>query len=204
MLEDFALDSAVVDRITLLYSSNVGHEFKKLPFRHTRMEGIFRTASPNHLRPTKAISSTETGVALAGSDRTSDGVVIPTIVGTPSVSNVLVNGHGHRIDGVLPRPSPSALDSWNHKIKVANMRYCRMYHLNGSCQGGCGYSHGPLLEGEKVVYRVMLRGEACHTGLKCRDAKCHYRHNCPCKKQCCKFAKEMHGIDRKSAKVWTL
>ncbi|KAH7082404.1 hypothetical protein FB567DRAFT_531213 [Paraphoma chrysanthemicola] len=215
MLEDFAFDSTVVDRITLLLSFNVGQEFKKLPFRCTRMEKVFRTTLPSHLRITKAVSYAEnprvddsrlttrkTWAALAGSDRTSDEGVAPIMVERPPRSNVLVNEQGHRIDEALPQPSPSALDSWNHKVKVANMRYCRMYHLNDSCQGECGYSHGPLSDGEKLVYRVMLRGEVCHTGLKCRDAKCHYRHNCLCKKQRCKFPVEMHGIDRASAKVW--
>jgi hypothetical protein len=121
---------------------------------------------------------------------------------TAPYEQVRVNAVGERIDAPLPKPPQAAVTSWNHKIKVVNMRYCRLYQLIRNCSGGCGYSHGPLSDDEKLVYRSHLRLEVCRTGLDCRDAKCVYGHNCSCKKQSCKFSKEMHGIH--GDKTWAM
>ncbi|KAF2994272.1 hypothetical protein E8E13_002559 [Curvularia kusanoi] len=42
-LEDFQADRAVVERVTLLHSFEVGQEFRKLPFKSITMTSIFRT-----------------------------------------------------------------------------------------------------------------------------------------------------------------
>ncbi|KAH8726378.1 hypothetical protein GQ44DRAFT_705557 [Phaeosphaeriaceae sp. PMI808] len=210
MLEDFAEDHAIVDRVTLLCSFSIGKEFKRLPFRTTTMDTIFRTTSPK-------IATLATTVKYQGaSDPEVTQLATPNTWAAAVVSRnkesgggslplqrmVLVNAAGHRVDQQLPQPSQKAVNSWNHKTKKVNMRYCRMYHLNGSCKGGCGYSHGPLLDTEKLVYRLNLRGEVCNTKLKCRDINCHYRHNCSCKNSACKFSREMHGVDETTAEVW--
>lgn len=215
MLEDFAEDDAIVERVTLLYSFSIGKEFKRLRFKSTTMDTIFRTTLPG-------VPTTATTVKHQGAPGTENAhPIIPKTWATLAISNqrvgeglvpiktnstaartVSVNAVGHRVDEQLPRPSKAAMNSWNHRVKVVKMRYCRMYHLNGSCQGGCGYSHGPLSDEEKLVYRRNLREEVCHTGLKCRDISCHYGHNCSCKNTRCKFSREMHDVDETTAEVW--
>jgi hypothetical protein len=215
MLEDFAGDSAIVDRVTLLYSFSVGKEFKKLPFRSTTLDTVFRTAPLEASTTTtmvryQGVSSIKnthditpkTWAALARSNRKFGEGSVPATTNPTTIRMVLVNAAGHRVDVQLPRPSQTAINSWNHRIKVANMRYCRMYHLNDNCPGGCGYTHGSLLDEHKLAYRVSLRAEGCHVGLECRDINCHYRHNCSCKKPGCKFPREMHGVDDTTAEVW--
>lgn len=215
MLEDFAVDHAVAERVTLLYSFHIGKEFDKLPFKSTKMDAIFRTASPEGSNTATSVSyqgvsrteyahitAPKTWAALARRNGDSGEVAVPAETNNLSSRTVLVNAAGHRVDVKLPQPSQAALESWKRKVKVAGMRYCRMYHLSGGCHGGCGYSHGPLSDEEKVVYRRNLRVEFCHTGLGCRDASCYYGHNCSCNKPKCKFPPEMHGIAEATAEVW--
>jgi hypothetical protein len=197
-LEDFADDSAIVERTTLLYSYIVGKEFRKLPFQSTAMESIFRTTSPEISSPVTNLSY---DIAVETKGMTSSEESVPAKTKSPSVGTVLINATGHRVDVVIPRPPQSAWDSWHHKVISAKMRFCRMYHLSNSCTGKCDYLHGPLSEGEKIAYRTELRGKFCHVGLKCRDVACHYRHNCDCKNKVCKFPKEMHGVDKTTTKV---
>ena len=214
MLEDYAGDSDVAERVTLLHSFDIGKEFNKLPFRSTKMDGIFRTASPESPKITASIryqevSRTEnahirtpkTWAALARGYGGTDKVAVSADTNDSPVGLILVNAAGQRVDVKLPQPSRAALDSWDYKVKRAGLRYCRMYHLNGSCQG-CIYSHGPLSDEEKLVYRKNLRGEHCHIGLGCRDLNCYYGHNCSCKKLNCKFPAEMHSVDVATAKFW--
>jgi hypothetical protein len=212
MLEDFANDDAVVERVTLLYSYSVGREFYKLPFKSTTIDSVFRSTSPQAQNKATTVNSGGAAVPESTADtkpkswsarvkNRSNSGGDTGFVGNPSINTVLVNAAGQRVDATLPRTLQASLDSWRQKIKGANMRYCRNYQLSGNCQGGCGYSHSPLSDEEKAVYRVELRGKICYDGVKCRDRTCYYGHNCSCKKAMCKFPKEMHGIDRVTAKV---
>jgi hypothetical protein len=211
MLEDFTEDGALVTRITLLHSFSVGKEFRTLPFQSTTMD-IFRTylpappevQTPNSGRKDSmmATSHDSTGVTWASLAKSDSSSNKDKKSKTAPYEQVRVNAVGERIDAPLPKPPQAAVTSWNHKIKVVNMRYCRLYQLIRNCSGGCGYSHGPLSDDEKLVYRSHLRLEVCRTGLDCRDAKCVYGHNCSCKKQSCKFSKEMHGIH--GDKTWAM
>lgn len=212
MLEDFTEDNALVTRITLLHSFSVGKEFQNLPFQSTTMD-IFRTSLPSALEVQTPDSGRKD--SMMATSHGSTGVTWASLAKADSSSNkdkksktapyeqVRVNAVGERIDAPLPKPPQSAITSWSHKIKVVNMRYCRLYQLIGNCSGGCGYSHGPLSDDEKLVFRSHLRFEVCRTGLDCRDAKCLYGHNCSCKKQSCRFPKESHGIHgNKTRVVW--
>jgi hypothetical protein len=200
-----------VTRITLLHSFSVGKEFRTLPFQSTTMD-IFRTylpappevQTPNSGRKDSmmATSHDSTGVTWASLAKSDSSSNKDKKSKTAPYEQVRVNAVGERIDAPLPKPPQAAVTSWNHKIKVVNMRYCRLYQLIRNCSGGCGYSHGPLSDDEKLVYRSHLRLEVCRTGLDCRDAKCVYGHNCSCKKQSCKFSKEMHGIH--GDKTWAM
>ena len=211
LLEDFLEDPAVVNRITLLHSFSVGKEFQRLPFRSITMNSVFRTSSPEVSRI--ATSNNSHGVSATMMSHNTTGHTWTSRATVEGKSNedsthkkvlsrrILVNAIGQRVDERLSHPSQAATDSWNHKTKVVKMRYCRTYQLSGSCPGSCGYSHGLLSDDEKLVYRLILRREVCHTGLKCRDWRCHYGHNCFCKKQSCKFTKDMHTVNNATAEV---
>jgi hypothetical protein len=97
----------------------------------------------------------------------------------------------------LPPKSASATEAFSRKTNTGDKRFCNMYHLYGSCPGGCGYLHDPLTPGEKLVMRHGLRKEKCRVGGKCRDPLCFYGHHCAClgpgKK--CNFPVAMHGVD---------
>ncbi|KAH6643112.1 hypothetical protein C7974DRAFT_117267 [Boeremia exigua] len=211
LLEDFTEDQAVVERITLLHSFSVGKEFQRLPFRSMTMKSIFPTWLPEISRIStpnsspgalaRVVSHSPTGdmqASLVSGKETSNGTLA---CGRDLPQRVLVNATGQRVDEKLSNPSQAAVLSWSHKIKVVKMRYCRMYQLSDGCPGNCGYSHGPLSDEEKLVYRLNLRREVCRTGLGCRDWRCYYRHNCFCNKQLCKFPKEMHSVDKATAEV---
>lgn len=217
MLEDFALDSSVVERVTLLHSSSVGKEFRKLPFRSTEMKTIFCTMLP------RASDSTITTVSWKRS-RTADDETNPVtqtkrscpVTGiadrcdsvTPQRSRywtdrtIWVDAAGQRVDSRLPEPSQAVVGSWTEIAKKAKLRFCRVHHMNGNCRGGCGYSHSPLSDEERLAFRKSLREQVCHIGLSCRDFDCYYGHNCSCKRAKCKFSREMHGVDTATAEVW--
>jgi hypothetical protein len=200
--------NAVAERVTLLHSFDTGREFGSLKFQSTKMETIFRTEHVGHLKsPALAMRQTltqenvyvttdSTWAARLGAAGGTNGVAVSRKIKDLPPGAVLLNAAGQRVDAELPQPPPEALNIWNHKIKKAKMRYCRMHHLHPrGCKGGCGYSHGPLSEEEKLVFRHDLRLERCHVGVECHDAKCFYGHNCSCGKQPCNFFPEMHNVD---------
>lgn len=213
MLEDYA---AVAERVTLLHSSEIGKEFKILPMQLTKIDTIFGArfqdcskTAPSVTRQTPPqtdstlVATKKTWASLAGGNGNSDEAHTPVRTNDSPVGLILVNAAGHRVDAKLPQPSKAASGLWDHKVNKIGLRFCRMYQLNSGCRGNCGYSHGPLSDEEKLVYRRQLRGEVCHIGLKCRDANCYYGHNCSCKKLKCKFRKEMHDVDGETATVWS-
>ncbi len=215
MLEDFVQDSDIVEKVTLLYSFSVGNEFKRLPFQSMAMDNIFRNSSPGSstvatIPKFRSDSTTKKAVAsvpkswatLAKGEQINGNVSVSPNATISFAPQLLVNATGQRIDQKLPKPSQAAINSWNYKIKVAKMRYCRMYQLNNNCPGGCGYAHGPLSDEEKLVLRRNLRDEKCYDKLECRDVNCLYRHNCNCTQTNCKFPKSMHKIDDTTARAW--
>ncbi|KAF2499390.1 hypothetical protein BU16DRAFT_535752 [Lophium mytilinum] len=214
MLEKYAGDSIIAERVTLLHSFEIGREFHALNFQSTRMEDLFRAESVQSLgtvvsvghqavpREEERNGTATTWAALAKANGGTEKQGVSIKIKDPQT--VLVNAAGQRVDVRLGKPSQAAFDSWNHKVKVAGLKYCRPYQLWGGCKGKCNYSHGPLSKEEKLVYRRLVRGEPCHVGSKCRDAKCYYGHNCSCQKQKCpnKFPVDMHRVDESTAEVW--
>lgn len=207
LLEDYVDDKEVFDRVTLLRSFRVGREVNELGLKSMTMNSVFRD------RPVKVDDVSrplvEQPAAPTASTALSTGVTWATAAGRSAENDsqgaagaVYVNKQGQRVDKKLPEPAKKDLENWIHKTKKVNMRYCRSYHLNGSCSGGCGYSHGPLTDGEKLAYRRQLRLEVCHTGLQCRDSFCFYGHNCSCVKTNCKFSREMHKLYRCTVEPW--
>lgn len=225
VLEDYKSNPEIVERVTLLHGFEVGREFGALPFRSMKLGSVFRerpmdivqaapalppppTPPPPKSPPTARLSvsssppKARTWAALANTTAAVTNHTIAVGAGSGRPGEVLVNAAGQRVDSKLPEPRKKDVEEWRHKTKIANMKYCRMYHMVGTCGGGCGYSHGPLSDGEKLVCRRQLRSEACHSGPLCRDPDCFYGHNCSCKKQGCKFPPNMHDVDVSTAKAW--
>lgn len=209
MLEDFASDSTVVQRLTLLHSSSVGREFKKLPFRSTKMEEVFRTtilevpsklvgplinkrarvdSMGRHPSPKRSCASSGGSPVLEASTifRRSRFRDDPTI---------WINAIGQRVDSMLPQ---SSAGGWPQHA-IGKLKLCRAYHIG---RGGCGYSHAALSDEDKLTLRRSLREQVCHIGLSCRDVGCYYGHNCTCNRQKCSFSSEMHRVDKSTAEVW--
>lgn len=216
MLEDFALDSGVVKKVTLLYSSSVGKEFRKLPFQSTEMSAIFRAMLPNAVGSKMAVvpqkrprtdddlGSVPPPKRACSTTDSSDGGNSIVHQGTqyPADRTIWVNTAGQRVDSRLPEPCQAVPHSWAEIAKKAKQGFCRVHHMIGNCRGGCGYSHKPLSDEERLVFRKRLREQACYIGLSCRDFDCYYGHNCWCKRTRCNFSREMHGVDAATAEVW--
>ena len=219
MLEDYALDSAVVGRVTLIHSSSVGKEFRELPFRSTEMSEVFRAVLPKasdgvvtaacrkRLWDVDDDDDTDTVTqAKRGRPKTtvSDGACSAARRRTQCWTDrtIWVNAAGQRVDSRLPEPSQTALGAWPQIAKATKLQFCRAHHMNGNCRGECGYSHRPLSDEQRLAFRRSLREQVCHVGLSCRDASCYYGHNCSCQRKKCKFSREMHGVDGATAEVW--
>ncbi|KAH6991827.1 hypothetical protein EDB82DRAFT_122196 [Fusarium venenatum] len=194
LLEDYVHDDSVVDRVTLLHGFSVGREFRDLRFKCFKMEDVFKVAPAQNLavtpQPLASVSTSSTWASTVGSKGDASSKK------SKAAKTVRLNSAGHRIDDPLRTPNQQALDSWKHKVGKVGMRYCRLHHLSGSCSNAsCKYSHGPLSEEEKLVFRREVRMGVCNAGLQCRDVACLYGHNCSCSKTTCKFSLEMHKVD---------
>lgn len=122
------------------------------------------------------------------------------------VGAILLNAAGQRVDAELSSQPHWAWQMWSLKTKKGNKRFCRAFHLNSdSCSKSCSYTHEPLSEEEKTVFRHELRRERCYDGLKCRNPNCFYGHNCSCSLNRssgrCNFFPEMHNVDTTSIVV---
>lgn len=200
LLEDYVHDDSVVDRVTLLHGFSVGREFRDLRFKCFKMESPFKVAPAQNVAPSPqllaSVSTPSTWASTVGSKADASSRKFR------AANTVRMNPAGLRIDDHLRKPNQQALDSWNHKVGKVGMRYCRLYHLSGLCSNSsCRYSHGPLSEEEKLVFRREVRMEVCHAGLQCRDVACLYGHNCSCSKTTCKFSPEMHKVDVSQARA---
>ncbi|KAL2682340.1 hypothetical protein Neosp_006790 [[Neocosmospora] mangrovei] len=120
LLEDYANDDSVVERVTLLHGFAVGREFRQLGFKSMTMDGVFRegpvqTERPQMRQPQPTsqpapVSTTPTWATAVGSKnglrpQESDG----------AKSAVRVNTAGQRIDESLREPSQRAQENWKHK-----------------------------------------------------------------------------------------
>lgn len=222
LLEKYVADDALRQRIILLNSFGVGKEFASLNFSSTSFTGVFgdspltltkspvspRSSSPSSLAKKAKVERVGSPITCTWANKAETTKFVENGKGSASLKakdlpphTILVDAGDRRIDVEL-QLSPEAVKSWNHKTKVAGVKYCRMYQLFGGCKGGCGYSHGPLSADEKLVYRSRLRREVCHVGVLCRDPKCLYGHHCSCKQNKCAFSKEMHGVEFSTARIW--
>ncbi|OAX77899.1 hypothetical protein ACJ72_07797 [Emergomyces africanus] len=116
--------------------------------------------------------------------------------------SVLKNKHGQRVDPPI-KPSSSIVQS------LKSRKLCNPYHLLGICHFvACKHEHGERLN-EKTMeaLRYVARLAPCPSGLECEDENCYSGHRCPnnpCHRPNCHFAKEMHGVDTKICKTWSV
>ncbi|RFN42555.1 rna exonuclease 3 [Fusarium flagelliforme] len=131
LLEDYAHDDSVVDRVTLLHGFSVGREFRDLRFKSFKMEDVFNSAPVRNLAPTPeplaSVSSSSSWASTGGSKADASSRE------SRAESSVRLNSAGYRIDDYLRKPNKQAVNSWYHKVVKAQMRYCRLYHLSGLC-----------------------------------------------------------------------
>ncbi|KAM3423433.1 hypothetical protein BST61_g865 [Cercospora zeina] len=140
---------------------------------------------------------------------------------TPEVPHsspaVLVNKDGYRID--------KHMDYDHDKVyKLKQAKYCNQHYIGRGCchyraaNGACPHEHSvKLSEEDKKWLRVVARETVCKKGTVCREIDCIYGHHCPYPKlqegslkglgcingDKCRFAPEMHGMDKKVHKVLT-
>ncbi|WPB00610.1 uncharacterized protein RHO25_005230 [Cercospora beticola] len=130
---------------------------------------------------------------------------------------VLVNKDGYRID--------KDMDYDHDKVyKLKQAKYCNQHYIGRGCchhraaNGACPHEHSvKLSEDDKKWLRVVARETVCKKGTSCREIDCIYGHHCPYPKlqegslkgigcingDKCRFAPEMHGMDKKVHKVLT-
>ncbi|PGH34035.1 hypothetical protein GX50_03182 [[Emmonsia] crescens] len=115
---------------------------------------------------------------------------------------VLKNKHGQRVDSPI-KPSSSIVQS------LKSRKLCNPYHLLGTCHFlACKHEHGERLS-EKMMeaLRYVARLAPCPSGLECEDENCYSGHRCPnnpCHRPNCHFPKEMHAVDTKICKTWSV
>lgn len=212
MLENFASDNTVVQRLTLLHSPSVGREFKKLPFRSTKMDRVFRTTlleAPSkpvgtvvnkraRVNSTCPLPSPKRSCTLSEGSPAPEATAVFRRNRSGDDPTIWVNARGQRVGSMLPQ---SQAGCWSQKA-LGKLKFCRAYHMNGKCRGNCGYSHGDLSDGDKLALRRSLREQVCHVGLSCRDVDCYYEHNCSCTRTQCTFPRKMHEVDETTAEMW--
>jgi hypothetical protein len=64
------------------------------------------------------------------------------------------------------------------KARINRQRICNNFHLNGSCDGQCGFDHSPLDPELKRALESLARSQPCPKRGACRKANCTYGHIC--------------------------
>ncbi|PGH11185.1 hypothetical protein AJ79_05027 [Helicocarpus griseus UAMH5409] len=121
---------------------------------------------------------------------------------TNSWTVVLRNKKGQRVDPPI-KPSPSIVQS------LKSRKLCNPYHLLGTCHFlACKHEHGERLNDKMMeALRYVARLAPCPAGLECEDENCYSGHRCPnnpCHRPNCHFPKEMHAVDTKVCKTWSV
>ncbi|OJD11495.1 hypothetical protein AJ78_07749 [Emergomyces pasteurianus Ep9510] len=148
------------------------------------------TPAPAEKKPGSPNSTTSGSTRFHGNGAVNSGIA------------VLKNKHGHRIDSPI-KPSSSIVQS------LKSRKLCNPYHLLGACHFlACKHEHGERLN-EKTMeaLRYVARLAPCPSGLECEDENCYSGHRCPnnpCHRPNCHFPKEMHGVDTKICKTWSV
>ncbi|KAF7187199.1 hypothetical protein HII31_11454 [Pseudocercospora fuligena] len=133
----------------------------------------------------------------------------------PTGPAVLLNKYDQRIDVDMEYDHDKVFSL--KKIKLCNQHYigrgCCHYQAGNR---NCPHRHDAILSAEDRKWlRVVARETVCKKGTACLELDCIYGHHCPYPKQTegpqkgvacingvsCRFAKEMHGMDKTVAKT---
>jgi hypothetical protein len=90
--------------------------------------------------------------------------------------HIAVNRNSFRLDPYIPPPSPEA--AMELRARINRQRICNNFHLNGSCDGQCGFDHSPLDPELKRALESLARSQPCPKRGACRKANCTYGHIC--------------------------
>ena len=108
---------------------------------------------------------------------------------------------GQRID--------ERLHPWNYKLvwQLKKRDLCPRHFITVCNQPDCGKSHDGEVDDEaKFALMRIARDEPCSRGTVCTERQCISAHHCVHDGRCnygadCKYAQEMHGIDKVVATV---
>lgn len=90
--------------------------------------------------------------------------------------HIAVNKNNFRLDPYIIPPSPEATLELRARIK--RQRICNTFHLNGTCDGHCGYDHSPLDSELKSALEILARSQPCPKRGACRKLSCTHGHIC--------------------------
>lgn len=89
---------------------------------------------------------------------------------------IAVNKNKFRLDPYIPPPSAEAVAEL--RARINRQRICNNFHLNGSCEGDCGFDHTPLDPELRRALECLARSQPCPRRGTCRKATCTHGHIC--------------------------
>ncbi|KAJ9155825.1 CCCH zinc finger DNA binding protein [Coniochaeta hoffmannii] len=114
--------------------------------------------------------------------------------------HIAVNKNNFRLDPYISPPSAEA--NAELRARITRQRICNNYHLNGYCEGNCGFNHSHLGPELKRALESLARSQPCPKRGACRKANCTHGHVCQtpdCKhrggKSFCKLPQSSHTED---------
>lgn len=118
--------------------------------------------------------------------------------------HIAINKNRFRLDPyILP---PGAEATTELRARINRQRICNNFHLNGSCDGDCGFDHSPLDPELKRALESLARTQPCPRRGACRKASCTHGHVCQtpeCRhrggKNYCKLPYTSHSEDLTAA-----
>lgn len=90
--------------------------------------------------------------------------------------HIAINKNKFRLDAYILSPSIEAAAEL--RARVNRQRICNNFHLNGSCEGNCGFDHSPLDAELKRALESLARSQPCPKRGACRKANCTHGHIC--------------------------
>ncbi|KAI1656859.1 hypothetical protein F4813DRAFT_362064 [Daldinia decipiens] len=223
-LRPYQLETSILNKITLLETTQPPREFGELAFRRVKFNDVFRsellpegwlppTPPPSTSKPAPITPSSVNKAINYSTTASSWTSTLPFVnsfkkpVATPVKSTkasprkfYFVNASGQRVDGPLPQADPYSEQRFKDRCEEEGSRKpCNRYHLHGICEeNACLYYHGkPLSPGEQLILRIKARGSLCNYKSACKSIDCYWGHNCKfqkCQKLNCAFV-NTHGID---------
>lgn len=181
-LSNFASDSAIRDKISLIEGGTMHASFKDLGFprKPLKLENVFAPAK-KVVTGTSMLPSSVRQEATASSrqhiEERQDMLVNVEAQALAGKLRPIRDSDGRRVDKVLDVDPAS---SYLKALRKANL--CGYYYLRGQCDGRCGRQHGikPLNSHEfDCLWYVLRQAGQCYKfrqGNDCEDPLCYYGH----------------------------